>query len=216
MKRGMIIFWTVAIILILFIISQIYCLQPNTQKLHIIQEQLGSEVKKTLMEVEEKITFLSSDIKVYETETNHYFALRNIRYNHLKLEVLEGLSCYDTISNKAKAEIQLDPSIISFETFETMELEAGQAEILPLKIKLKPDATPSVYACKLEVKILEKRDYETGEIIQLDCEGPDCKEDYDTYDFYVIFSDLKEPTEKPRIKTNTFEDIMCIPIKSLF
>jgi len=120
-------------------------------KLTKIEQQLGEEERKTLLDSSAEITFLTSRVQVEGRETELNLAIRNNRPNWLNFAVLEGFSCFDAIGKEA-AENAGD--WITFETYETRIIEATKSDIIPLKVSVSPDAKPTIYSCMLDLKLL--------------------------------------------------------------
>ena len=127
-------------------------------KLTKIEEQLGEEERKTLLDSSSEITLLSSRIKVEGRETDLNFAIRNNRPNWLRFSVMDGFDCFDAIGVDASAGLQKSIAEgnpwIAFETYESREIEGTKADIVPLKIRVSADAVPTIYSCKLTLKIV--------------------------------------------------------------
>lgn len=126
-------------------------------KLTKIEEQLGEEERKALLDSTSEITFLTSRVKVTGRETDLNFAIRNNRPETLKFDIKDRFDCYDALGDLAAEKIRQstpeDP-LIDFETYRTVEVEGSKSAVIPLKIRVAPDADPTIYSCKLDVKAL--------------------------------------------------------------
>lgn len=137
----------------------------TVEKLKGIEKQLGEEERKELLSSADKITFLTSRIELEGRTKDINFAVRNINQYDIDFFILSSLAetgvdmekfsgrdstieCFDAIGVEEK---ELIKDWISFETYETRLVESGRADVVPLRIKVNPSATSTIYSCELDL-----------------------------------------------------------------
>ena len=134
------------------------------EKLKGISEQLSEEDRRSLENSQFEITLLTSEITVTGKDVGLNFAIRNNRRSTVKFQ-LQGkeadrraFTCFDVIADdtiRTRVRDTANP-IIKFDTFPDIKVDAGKSAVIPLKISVEATAPPTIYACKLELKIIEE------------------------------------------------------------
>jgi len=133
----------------------------TVEKLKGIEKQLEEEERKTLLDSIDEITFLSSRIEVSGRSKSIMFAVRNNRAES-KTFLINGdipggtgrtIHCFDALGTEAAEAIGIDPSLISFETYEDREIDGQTTDVLPMEIKVKAGTKATIYSCEMKVFI---------------------------------------------------------------
>ncbi|MBI4449361.1 hypothetical protein HY641_05035 [Candidatus Woesearchaeota archaeon] len=154
----------------------------TTEKLAGISEQLSEEDRRAIEQSQQEITFLTSELKVSGKDLDINFGIRNNRKQEVTFQLQDNsrtnleraFYCYDLITDETqkREDLRGQGKFIKFETFPTISIKAGRSAIIPLKIQVEAEAPPTVYQCRLDLKIIEEptgtqlttpRDYSTKE-----------------------------------------------------
>ena len=127
-----------------------------------ITNSLDEQTRSELLQSPSQITFQTSRITVEGREKDLPFGVRNVRSNELQLAV--HVDCFDAIGAAAKAGVEGEEDWIVFETFDTVNLEGGKSDVLPLKVQVDAAAIPTIYKCELDLNIIAAYDNEGNEI----------------------------------------------------
>jgi len=139
----------------------------TVEKLKGIEKQLEEEERKTLLDSIDEITFLASRIEVSGRSKSIMFAVRNNRgtpNNFLINGDLPGgtgrtIQCFDALGTEAAEAIRLDPSLISFETYEEREIDGQTTDVLPMSIKVQAGTANTIYSCEMKIFIDGSEEY---------------------------------------------------------
>jgi len=134
-----------------------------------IEKSLGQQERNELLSSAKEITLKLTEVDVKGREAVFNMALRNNRPEAHRFDIsgevdigdtTSGFVCFDAIGKAAKERLiernERGNPLISFETFETVELEGAKARVLPVIITVEPDAVPTTYSWRVRAFITGK------------------------------------------------------------
>ncbi|MFQ5621221.1 MAG: hypothetical protein ACE5FT_05225 [Candidatus Nanoarchaeia archaeon] len=121
-----------------------------------IAGELDEEQLKSLKASTEEVTF-PQRISMGEQRKGVNFAIYNNRGGWLELsldtDTCDGKSCIrcdDMIGGAGDEDLS---TLVKFDTYETIEVDAGNSEVIPLQVIIDPSAPATMYRCVIELNI---------------------------------------------------------------